>query len=120
MELKIKTSNIGNTDQLRDYLEQRITHAVLKFFSKDTPLVIDAEIAKQTHHEKGEVFYAEVTFTASGKKYRATATAESPTAAIDEMKDNLVHELGRNKQKIIHTMRESGAKMKDWMRGWWK
>jgi len=62
-------------------------------------LIFEVDIGKTTeHHRKGDVFRAEINFTAGKKLLRAVAKEADLYAAIDKAKDEMRRELRRNKK----------------------
>lgn len=79
------------------------------------------EIGKTTdHHRKGFVFRAEINFTAGPVALRSEAVHEDLYAAIDAAKDEMDRELRRHKGKHIDLLKRGGAKIKEFLRGWYR
>lgn len=114
----ITTPHIELTEDLADYLQKRLDSCD-KFLPEQGAMTCDVELARTTeHHQQGDVYYAEVNLSIDGTLHRATATAESMHAAIDEVKDELQRELRRKKEKDATRFRKGARKVKNMMRGW--
>ena len=113
MHYNIKTTNIELTDDISAYLDKRLV-SLDKFFTlKDTAVICDVEIGKQTkHHKKGDIFRAEINIMKEGQQYRTVATEETLFAAIDKTKDEMSRRLRRGKEKHIDLLRKGGGQLK--------
>jgi ribosomal subunit interface protein len=117
MKINIQSHNLELTDVLREYAEKRIASAEKLLEKTQSDVLYEVELSKQTHHKKGDVFYAEVNLSVGGDLFRATAEGESVEATIDKVRDELVRELRKKKTKRINFLREGGSKVKAWFRG---
>jgi ribosomal subunit interface protein len=112
-----KGTNLPLEPHIISYLEKRLEQ-VGKLIPEDSSLLCDVELAKTTdHHEKGDVYYAEINLTVDGKLFRATAEAETIEAAIDIMQSNVMRLLRKTKRKGLYNIRKGGAMVKDFLRG---
>jgi len=104
---------------VREYFFKRI-QTLSKFINFDDPtLIMDVELGKVSlHHQKGDVFRAEVTITLAGQQYRAESTKEDLFTAIDEVKSELENVMQKNKKKRISFIRRGGTRIKNLLRGW--
>ncbi len=123
MVTTLKATNIALTEEVKRYLEEKLS-SLSKFVQPDDPVHrLDVELARVTdHHKNGNIFKAEATLTLSGKQHRAVQMKETLHAAIDAVEDQLLMELGKAKQKERGFVRRSGARVKELMRDWrnWK
>jgi len=119
--VKIKTTNLDFTPALKDYVNKKIAslEKFLKHYSDQSgELIFDVEIGKTTmHHKSGNVFRAEMNFTAGSVHLRSEAEKEDLYAAIDEAKDEMKRTLRRKKSRQIDFIKRGGARMKDFVRG---
>lgn len=114
MKLNVKGTHITIDPQTRSYLEKKLG-ALYKFIDDSDSAICGVELAKSTHHQRGEVFRAEITLElphANGF-YRAEATGESVQGAIDGAQEEILRELRRNKRKRLHLLRRGGNKLKE-------
>ena len=119
--IKIKTTGLELTPAIEDYARRKINmlERFLAHHAKESgELIFDVEIGKTTeHHRKGDVFRAEINFSAGGARLRSEAEKDDLYAAIDEAKDEMQEELQRDKRKVLHFLKRGGAAVKRMMRG---
>lgn len=88
-----------------------------KFFHEEEVLV-NVEVGRTTkHHKSGDIFRAEIHITASGEEYYSAAEKDDLYAAIDEVKDEIVHELTSKRKRALRLFRRGGAKIKNLLKG---
>lgn len=110
MEIKIKTTNFSLTPSIGNYLQEKL-NALDKFLPNDESIFADVELAKTTrHHQKGDIFKAEVNLKVSGRLIRAVAEERDLHVAIDAVKDELQRKITINKEKNISLYRK-GARL---------
>ncbi|MEX0933822.1 MAG: ribosome-associated translation inhibitor RaiA [Candidatus Paceibacterota bacterium] len=121
LAVRTKTTQIEMTPSLEEYINKKmgLLKKHLSFFAEQThDLFLDIEIARDTnHHKHGEVFSAEINFTAGKILLRAKAKAEDLYTAIDEAKDDLERELRNYANKRKTLWRKGGARIKNLIRG---
>ncbi len=86
------------TPAIREYVEEKI-RSLEKFFDN----IIKAEIdigMNSHHHNKGKIFYAEVTLDIPGRMIRVVKEEEDLYKAIEKVKDHLKIELESAKEKM--------------------
>lgn len=122
MKITIKATNIELTQELRDYIEEKISSLEKfakifqgkeyydGFFRKGKPRVeVWVEIGRTTkHHQKGDIFRTEVQMHLPGKSIRAEAEREDLKLAITEVKDKLQRELKKYKGKAQSISKRKG------------
>ena len=85
---------------------------------KDESIFADVELAKTTrHHQKGDIFKAEINLTVSGKLIRAVAEEWDLRVAIDAVKDELQREIKGNKEKSESLYKKGARLFKKIIRG---
>lgn len=119
MKITVRASGIELTPAISSYVEKKIS-SIEKYLNKenvDTALA-QVEVGKSTHHHKsGNVFRAEVHITGGGLDLYAVSKMDDLYAAIDMVKDEMVHNMLQLKGKR-ETLTRKGAKiMKNAMRG---
>ncbi len=96
MNLDIKATNLELTPAIKAYIEEKVS-GLSKFLEKWEKIGdIEArfELAKTTnHHNKGEVFYAELNIDLGEKMLRAEHSADEAYKAIDKVKDVMKSQL---------------------------
>ena len=117
MEIKIKTTNFSLTPSIGNYLQEKL-NTLDKFLPNDESIFADVELAKTTkHHQKGDIFKAEVNLKVSGRLIRAVAETWDLHAAIDIVKDDLQREITMNKEKKISLYRKGARFLKNLLKG---
>lgn len=121
MRINIKATNLELTQAISDYLEKRIS-TLDKFVNKnDESAMADVEVGKSTkHHQSGDIFRAEINLHVAGKNLRAVSEKDNLYAAIDEAKDEMAREITSHKAKQRTLLRRGGAKIKDFLRGFYR
>ncbi|MEK7178103.1 MAG: ribosome-associated translation inhibitor RaiA [Patescibacteria group bacterium] len=116
MKIDLKTKNFEITPSIRTYLQDKL-NAVDKFLPNDESIFADVELAKTTkHHQKGDIFRAEVNLKMPGRLIRAVAETWDLHAAIDIVKDDLQREITMNKEKKISLYRKGARLLKKLLR----
>jgi ribosomal subunit interface protein len=119
MNTNIKTTNLSLTPAISAYIDKRL-NKVGKIVGKDSAAQCDVELARTTdHHQKGDIFRAEIHIVGSGKNLYASSEKEDLYSAIDEARDMVLRELKVNKGKKISLIRRSGARVKNMIKGLW-
>jgi putative sigma-54 modulation protein len=119
MNTNIKTTNISLTDAIAEYVQKRM-EKIEKLVGDDTSVQCDIELARTTaHHNKGDIFKAEIHIVGSGLNIYQSSEKEDLYAAIDEMRDGVLRELKSQRQKNTSRIRRGGAAVKNMMRGLW-
>jgi putative sigma-54 modulation protein len=119
MNINIKTTNISLTPAISDYTNKRI-NKIAQLLDTDPSSQCDVELGKTTgHHNKGQIFRAEIHIVGAGKNLYATSEKEDLYAAIDIVRDDILRELKSNKEKRTSFVRRGGARMKAMIKGFW-
>lgn len=117
MKINLKTKNFNITPSIKTYLEEKL-NSLDKFLPLDESISADAELAKTTkHHQKGDVFRAEVNLNVPGRLIRAVSEEWDLRIAIDAVKDNLQREIKAKKEKNISLYKKGGRLFKKILRG---
>ncbi len=128
MRINIKATGTTLTPSISEYIEKKI-NMLEKFFQEgarpDEPFgreaLINVEVGRTTkHHKSGDIFRAEIRINYEGQEYYSVAEEEDLYAAIDEVKDEIVHEMTSRRKKTFHLMRHGGAKIKNLLKGYFK
>ena len=118
MHINIKATNIKLTPEISEYIGKRLQTLDTLVAKDDTTVMCDIEVGRTTkHHQKGNVFRAEIQVSIKGDRFRAVAEKETLYDAIDTAKNEAARELRRHKQKQSRLFKKGGAKLKDIMRG---
>ena len=107
MNFRIKSKNIELSQNIKDYIEDKIG-STEKFINTKLETQVDFEIEKTTeHHKKGDIFRAEANLILPGKLLRAEAKSSDIYFSINEVKDRIQIELKKYKDKKILSSRRS-------------
>lgn len=121
MIINTKATDVTVTPDIADYLKKRID-SLSKFIDpEDSSVNAQVELARTTrHHEKGDIFKAEITIFSGKRSYRAEAEAVDLFAAIDMMKDQITQELRTDKKRKLHFLRRGGQQVKELLRKFYR
>jgi len=107
MNINIKATNIDLTDDLRNYVEEKLS-SLTKYFNNI--IEINAEVGMDSlHHQKGEIFFCEANIKVPNNLLRVRKEEKTAFKAVDKTKDHLRVVLHRHKEKIQG--RKGGEKM---------
>lgn len=96
---EIKGTNMELTEAIKQYVDRRLS-ALVDICAKYSPCDVAVEVGKTSqHHQKGDVFYAELNMSIPGGMLRATSTKDDLYAAIDDAKDELKRQLVDRKER---------------------
>lgn len=111
MEIIIKSVNIDLTQNLRDYIEDKIGSCE-KFINTEFPVNSYVEVERTTfHHQKGDIFRAEVNLILQSKKIlRVVVKKEDIYSAINEAKNLLQRKLKQYREKQSAKERKGARK----------
>jgi putative sigma-54 modulation protein len=96
MKIIIKSTNLELTEAIKNYINKKTSslNRFLKKYEENSELNLNIEIAKTTrHHQKGDVFYAEINLKLPNKLLRAEEYSSNLYAAIDLVKDKIKEEI---------------------------
>lgn len=119
MNIKIKATGTTLTPAISEYADKRLSK-LSKMLGGDPSFICDLELAKTSaHHQKGDIFRAEIHIVGKGKDLYASAEDSDLYAAIDAMRDEILRELKASKGKQLSFVRRGGAQVKAMMKGMW-
>ena len=96
---RIKGTGIDLTDAIKAAVENELAALDPMVERWGEAVSADAEVGKTTnHHQKGEIFRAEVNLSIPGKLLRAEDENEDLYIAIKNVADTLVRELNKEKE----------------------
>ena len=114
---KTKTifSGIPSSAAVEEYIEKKLSflEKLLTHYAEETnEALYEVEVGKtSSHHQKGEVYRAEINFHAGGVHLRAVAIKDDLYAALDEAKDEMQKEMRRHKEKVLARTRRPQRKL---------
>jgi len=101
MKLQIKATGTKLTPAIREYIELKM-EMLNKYLGDVKVTNCDFEIELTTkHHQKGDIFRAEVNLSVPGDMLRVEKTEPDLYKAIDKVKDHLVRSIKRYKEKKL-------------------
>jgi len=95
MNISLKGTHVDLTPAIREYIDEKIG-GLEKFMPG---LETRVELARDQHHNTGEVFRAEVTMLAGSKNIRAEASSPDMYASIDLVIPKLKEQILKFKDK---------------------
>lgn len=117
MRINIKTKNFSLTPSIETYLRGKLD-SLDKILPYNDGIFADVELARTTrHHQKGDIFRAEVNLTVSGKLIRSVAEQWDLRVAIDTMRDELWRKITGNKEKRTSLYKRGARMLKKLLRG---
>lgn len=100
MQLNIKGTNLEVTPSVHEYVSKKIEDIAHFFSDHLEQATVFVEIARTTlHHNKGDVFRAEITIKVGGEPIRTEATAGEWHAAFDLAKEEMGMKVAKFKNK---------------------
>jgi putative sigma-54 modulation protein len=97
----IHAANIELTEAIRQYVTEKI-EGLSRFTKKFDPCDAAIEIGKtSTHHNKGDIYFAEITVSIPGDTVRTHVEKDDLYAAIDEAKDDVKRQFVEKKEMMI-------------------
>lgn len=119
MNINLKASNITLTEAISDYVDKRLDKLNM-LVGGDAAVRCDVELARTTgHHQKGEIFRAEIHLVAPHKDIYVASEKEDLYSAIDAVRDEVLREVKANKAKQISLVRRGGARAKEMAKSLW-
>lgn len=113
----VKATNMQLTEAISDYLSEKLK-SLQKFIKSEMEGIARVEVGKTTnHHNKGDIFRAEINLEFGDKKFRAVVESDDLYKAIDQMKDDVVREVTRANKKRIHLLKRGHQRIKDVLKG---
>lgn len=118
MKINIKTTGIGLTDAITEYVEKKYL-PLEKYLHGDTrDTTMEVEVGKTTnHHQSGDIFRAEIMVHTKGKDVRVVSEKSDLYAAIDDAKDEAERVLSTYKEKKATLWKRGAMRIKNMMRG---
>ncbi|MBI2446623.1 MAG: ribosome-associated translation inhibitor RaiA [Parcubacteria group bacterium] len=117
MKINLKTKNFSLTPSIKNYLEQKL-NSLDKFLPGDESISADVELGKITnHHQKGDIFRAEVNLKIPGRLIRAVAEKWDLRVAIDAIRSELQKEIKINKEKNLSLYKKGARTLKKLLKG---
>ncbi|MEI8339686.1 MAG: ribosome-associated translation inhibitor RaiA [bacterium] len=123
MQIQIRAKNFDITPAIEEYVQKKIED-VSKFIGhKSKDAMVEVRLARTTtHHKEGEIFEVDADIRHIGFECDADAEANDLYSAIDQIKDELIHQVESHKEKRVSLVRQGGAQLKAMIKGlkFWK
>ncbi len=106
MHIQILGTKMDLTPSIKEYVEEKIggLSKFVKRYEAESDIIAKVDLGRSTaHHNKGEVYYAEVTIALPGGVVRSENKHDNLHSAIDGVKNSLKKELVKFKEKQIRT-----------------
>jgi ribosomal subunit interface protein len=101
MQLDIKTKDLELTDAIRAHIEQKMASLDAKVARFGDSVTAEVEVGKTSgHHNKGDIFRAEVHVRLPGNAIYAEATHEDLYAAVNDAKHEADRQITAYKEKL--------------------
>ena len=121
MKINLQAKNMELTEAIRDYAERRVTNLgkfLAKMEAKKGEVLVRFEVVKTTnHHKTGEIFNANCTVSVDGHDFNASSDKSDLYEAIDDVKENLLREIIKAKDKRQTIFHRGAASVKKMMKG---
>jgi len=107
MKTRIKTTNTDLTIYLEELIEEKLSD--IENLLKGIPnLLAEIEVGlTNKHHQKGDIYRAEIQIQVPGKLLRAVSEREDFRSALTEVKDDLQAQIKKYKDKEISGRRRN-------------
>ena len=121
MKINLQAKNMELTEAIRDYAEGKVTNLgkfLAKMEAKKGEVLVRFEVVKTTnHHKNGEIFNANCTVSVDGHDFYASSDKSDLYEAIDDVKENLFHEITKAKDKKQTILHRGASSVKKMMKG---
>src|SRR3989344_3322819 len=118
MRLNLKATNMSLNEDIRSYLEKRLSNLGKLIDMDDPAVLIDVELGRSTkHHQSGDIFFAEINIHRGKETFRSVSHRPDIQSAIDNMRDDIAGELSSRKGKEISLSRRGGQLAKALLKG---
>lgn len=116
MHITIKATHMDLTDAIRSYVEEKVAMLEKVLDANDTTIRVDVEVETLgDQHSDGATSRAEINLHVGGTTYRSTQEHGDLYAAIDMVKDEMLEQLTRAKDKQATRSKQEGARLKEIM-----
>jgi ribosomal subunit interface protein len=117
ININIKSTNFNMTQDIEELIREKI-NLVDRFLNlnSDEVALAEVEMARSTHHKKGEVFKAEINFSFKGRMIRVVTKNFDPRNAIEEARQELEKRIRRGKGKEFDIFKKGARQLKRLLR----
>lgn len=113
MRIELKETNLDLIPITKEYIHKKLQPLgrLVKRYEQHAEMQMFLEIARTTkHHQKGNVFYAEITMELPKSIIRAEATSVDVKTALDQVRDIVKRECQQYKEKYVMEARKNVQK----------
>lgn len=104
---ELHATNVDMTEAMNTYATEKVM-SLERVAQRFEPCDATIEMGKTSeHHNKGDVFFAEINLSIPGNLLRARAVTDDLYAAIDQAKDDIKRQLVDVKDKIVSDRTEA-------------
>lgn len=97
----IQATNTELTDAIRSYVIEKV-QGLERFTKRFDPCDAAIEVGKiSEHHNKGDIYFAEITVSIPGDTVRTHVEKDNLYAAIDEAKDDVKRQFVEKKEMMV-------------------
>jgi ribosomal subunit interface protein len=121
MRISLKATGIELTEEISRYVEKKFQ--TIDKYTESKGAHIQVEVGRgSAHHKHGQVFRAEAHLSGDGADYYAVKEADDLYAAIDLVRDEVVHELTKVRGRKREVLRRGERTIKNIIKGlpWFK
>jgi len=113
MNISIQTKNIEMTDAIRNYVEKKLKGMDRFANTTESQIQIKVEIGRASGtRESGDVFRAEINLGINGNQFYAVSKKDELYVAIDDVKNEIEHQMQTSKGKKAVAVRTGQRKAK--------
>lgn len=121
MRINLTSKNMELTEAIQNYVNKRVTN-LEKLLSRieegKGKVMVNFEVGKSTnHHKSGEIFHTDCLIKIDGKEFYSSADKEDLYQAVDAVKDNLFHEISKDKDRRLTLFKRGAASIKKMLKG---
>ena len=110
----VLTKNLELTEALEEYIERRFSKIDRLVPDDESDTFAAIEVGKVVGDQrKGQIYRAEMNLEVQGKLYRAASEEENLHTAIDNVREDILRELKRDKGKRTQSLRDGGRAIKN-------
>ena len=121
MKVNIKGTNMDITDAIRSHVMERVDQIEKYINPEDTSAIADIEVGKTTnHHQSGDIFRAEINLHIAGSELRAESETEDLYASVNDIKEEIIRQIRKTKEKHTDGARKGGYRLKKMLRRFWR
>lgn len=121
MRINLQVKNMELTEVIRNYVvdkETNLGRLLSKIEVGGKEAMINFEVSKSTnHHKSGPVFHADCLINLNGTEFYGSADKEDLYVAVDEVKEKLFNEIGKDKGRRQTLFRRGALSVKKMLKG---